>query len=67
MGSRECGCVCIYVKSVYNPSEILEGDFGFSDPTIETVWCFCVINEERLLIGCIYIDQVVHPTEATSK
>ena len=25
-----------------------------SDPTIETVWCSCSLNNEKILIGCIY-------------
>jgi hypothetical protein len=25
-----------------------------SDPTIETVWCSCSLNNEKILFGCIY-------------
>ena len=52
MGSRGGG-VCIYIKSVYSPTEIIE-DFGLSNPLIETVWCSCSVNNEKILLGCIY-------------
>jgi len=25
-----------------------------TDPSIETVWCCCLVNNENLLLGCIY-------------
>ena len=28
--------------------------FGFNDPSNETVWCCCLVNNEKLLLRCIY-------------
>ena len=54
--ARNGGGVCIYIKKsiVYDSYVLEENYFGLSDPSIETVWCCCLINEEKLLLGCIY-------------
>ena len=52
VGSRGGG-VCIYVKCVYNPTEVSE-DSGLSDPSIEAVWCSCSMNSEKILVGCLF-------------
>jgi hypothetical protein len=53
---RNGGGVCIYIKKSLNfySYEINECDFGFTDSSIETVWCCCLVNNEKLLLGCIY-------------
>ena len=51
---RHGGGVCIYIKNCYKTYEVLESDLGFTDTSIETVWCGCIINNEKLLVGCIY-------------
>ena len=51
---RHGGGVCIYIKNCYKKYEVLESDLGFTDISIEIVWCGCIINNEKLLEGCIY-------------
>jgi hypothetical protein len=46
--------VCIYIKKSIDSYSLNESDFGFTDSTIETVWCCCWVNNEKLLLGCIY-------------
>ena len=56
LGLRSGGGVCIYIKKSINyySYDLNEIDLGFSDPSIEVVWCFCLVNNEKLLLGCIY-------------
>jgi hypothetical protein len=56
VGQRMGGGVCIYIKKSidYYSYSLNESDFGFTDSSIETVWCCCLVNNEKLLLGCIY-------------
>jgi hypothetical protein len=57
VGQRNGGGVCIYIKNsidFYSYSINQSEDFGFTDSSIETVWCCCLVNNEKLLLGCIY-------------
>ena len=54
VGPRQGGGVCVYIKSIYKSYEIPESELGFSDLSIESVWCCCTVNSEKLLLGCIY-------------
>jgi hypothetical protein len=56
VGQRHGGGVCIYIKKSvdYYAYSLNESDFGFSDTSIETVLCCCLVNNEKLLLGCIY-------------
>ena len=56
VGQRNGGGVCIYIKKSINfySYDLNEYDLGFTDSSIETVWCCCLVNNEKLLLGCIY-------------
>jgi hypothetical protein len=56
VGQRMGGGVYIYIKKSidYYSYGLNESDFGFTDSSIETVWCCCLVNNEKLLLGCIY-------------
>ena len=54
MGLKHGVGACIYLRSIYNPFEVVQGHIGFSDPSIETVWCSCSISKEKLLNVYIY-------------
>ena len=64
VGQRNGGGVCIYIKNSidFYSYSLNESDFGFTDSSIETVWCCCLVNNEKLLLGCIY-----RPGDATEK
>ena len=55
-GVRSGGGVCIYIKKSINyySYDIESRDLGLTDQSIETVWCCCLVNNEKLLLGCIY-------------
>ena len=40
---RHGGEVCIYTNNCHKTYEVLESYLGFTDTSIETVWCRCII------------------------
>ena len=47
----------IYIKKSisYYSNGLDEIDFGFNYTSSEAVWGYCLVNDEKLLLGCLYI------------
>ena len=46
--------VYLYIKRIFESYELSRYDFGTNDSSIESIWCCCLVNKEKILIGCIY-------------